>query len=166
MDWIKSLAKLAPTAASLIGGPFAGIAIQALGTAFGISEPTQAKIETAFKSGQLNGDQLVALKLAEQNLALKLEELGVKREELEYADTKSARDMQIATGSWVPGVLALFVTLGFFGILGWMLHAAVSPSEPLLVMLGSLGTAWASIVGFYFGSSHGSQAKNNLLANK
>lgn len=165
MDWKNALAKLAPTAATLLAGPFAGMAVSALGDALGIAEPTQEKIAVAFKSGQLNGEQLVAVKLAEQNLALKLEELGVKREELDVENTKSARAMQVATGSWVPGVLALFVTTGFFGILGWMLHHSLTPSEPLLVMLGSLGTAWTAIVGFYFGSSHGSMVKSTLLAN-
>ncbi len=164
-DWKGMLGKLAPTAVSLLAGPFAGMAVAALGDALGISEPTQEKIAQAFKGQNLNAEQLMAVKLAEQNLALKLEELGVKRAELEGADRKSARDMQIATGSWVPGVLAMGITVGFFGILWWMLlDPNVKPTEALLVMLGSLGTAWASVVGFYFGSSHGSRAKTELLA--
>jgi hypothetical protein len=72
--------------------------------------------------------------------------------------------MQIAAGSWVPGVLAMLVTAGFFGILGWLLgHPDVKPTEPLLIMLGSLGTAWTGIVGFYYGSSHGSRANQQAL---
>lgn len=166
MNWIDALKKLAPTAAALLAGPFAGMAVQALGEALGIGEPTQEKIAQAFKNGQLSGDQLVAVKLAEQNLALKLEELGVRREEIDATDRASARQMQIATGSWVPGVLAIAVTVGFFSILSWMLSADIKPSEPLLVMLGSLGTAWGSIVAYYFGSSHGSLQKSTLLAQK
>lgn len=166
MNWTDALKKLAPTAAALLAGPFAGMAVQALGEALGIGEPTQEKITQAFKNGQLSGDQLVAVKLAEQNLALKLEELGVRREEIDATDRASARQMQIATGSWVPGVLAIAVTVGFFSILSWMLSADIKPSEPLLVMLGSLGTAWGSIVAYYFGSSHGSLQKSTLLAQK
>lgn len=163
-DWKDVLKKLAPTAAALLAGPFAGMAVTAIGEALGIDEPTQEKIGQAFKSQQLSGEQLVQVKLAEQTLALKLEELGVKREELDIANTKSARDMQIATQSRVPGALAFLVSFGFFSILIWMLSDySIKPTEPLLVMLGSLGTAWTAIIGFYFGSSQGSRANQQAL---
>ena len=164
MEISDVLKKLAPTAATLLAGPFAGMAVEAIGNALGMDEPTQEKITSAFKEGKLTGDQLAAVKLAEQKLALSLEELGVKREELELADNKSARDMQIATQSRVPGLLAFTVTLGFFGILIGMLFSDVKPSEPLLVMLGSLGTSWTAVVGFYFGSSHGSRVNQQIVA--
>jgi len=163
MDFKDALRKLAPTAAAILGGPFAGMAVEALGSALGIDAPTQEKMAAAFKSQQLTGDQLIAIKQAEHNLALKLEELGVKREELDAGDRASARGMQVSTGSWVPGVLAMVITIGFFGILITMVLEEIRPSEPLLVMLGSLGTAWTMMCGFYYGSSHGSRANQQAL---
>jgi hypothetical protein len=39
-------------------------------------------------------------------------------------------------------------------------------TEVLLMMLGSLSTSWTGVVQFYYGSSAGSKAKNDLLAAK
>ena len=72
---------------------------------------------------------------------------GARRREVDAKDT--------ATPRWLA-----------FGILGWML-ALGKPAvggDALLVMLGSLGTGWASCVSYYFGSSAGSSRKSELLA--
>jgi hypothetical protein len=163
-DWKATLKKLAPTAVTLLAGPWAGMAVKYLGDALNIDEPTQEKIAQAFQSQQLNGDQLVAVKNAEHALALKLEELGVERDKLDVENTKDARNMQIATRSLIPGALAFLITFGFFGILGWMLSdASIKPSEALLIMLGALATAWGSVVNYFFGSSQGSRDKTAMI---
>jgi hypothetical protein len=71
--------------------------------------------------------------------------------------------MQAETRSYLPAILAIAVTLGFFGILVGMMLEGFKTSEALMIMLGSLGTAWTGIIAFYFGSSAGSQAKDDLL---
>ncbi len=165
MDWKNVLSKIAPTAASLLVGPFAGMAVQALGAALGISEPTQERIAQAFKSGQLSGDQLAAVKLAEQQLALRLEELGIKREEIDAADRASARSMQIATRSRVPAVLSVMITLGFFGVLAAMFkYPEIKESAPLMIMLGALGAEFGAVCKFWLGGNAGSDRTKELLA--
>jgi hypothetical protein len=57
------------------------------------------------------------------------------------------------------------VTLGFFGIMVMMFFNQIDSNNPaILMMLGSLGTAWTGIIAYYFGSSAGSQAKTDLLS--
>lgn len=83
--------------------------------------------------------------------------------EVEVDDRKSAREMQSATRSRMPAILAILVTIGFFGILYALMMGIAKPSNELMIMLGSLGTAWSGIIAYYFGSSAGSQAKTDAL---
>ncbi len=62
-------------------------------------------------------------------------------------------------------MLAGLVTVGFFGAIILLATVPTPESrEPLLVMLGSLGTAWTQIIAYYFGSTAGGQKKSELLA--
>lgn len=166
MDLKKILGAVAPHLATAILGPVGGLAVQVLGDALGIDEPTQEKIADAFKSGQMTGEQIVAVKQAEQAFLVRCKELDIDLERIHAGDRDSARGMQKETKSRIPGTLAILVTLGFFGVLGWLLIGGkpAQGGDALLVMLGALGTAWGAIVQFYFGSSAGSAAKNEMLA--
>jgi hypothetical protein len=65
----------------------------------------------------------------------------------------------------MPPILAGAVTIGFFGIVTLMFFSKIDENNPaILMMLGSLGTAWTGIIAYYFGSSAGSQAKTDLLS--
>jgi len=59
--------------------------------------------------------------------------------------------------------LSLLITAGFFGILFALMMGYATKSDELMIMLGSLSTAWVGIISFYFGSSAGSQKKDELL---
>jgi drug/metabolite transporter (DMT)-like permease len=73
--------------------------------------------------------------------------------------------MQATTRSMMPPILAGAVTVGFFAIMTLMFFNKLDDSNPaILMMLGSLGTAWTGIIAYYFGSSAGSQAKTDLLS--
>jgi len=159
MDWLK---QIAPTIATAMGGPFGTLAYGVVSKVMGISpEDAQKTIE----SGKLTAEQIAQVKLAEIELQKQAQELGLNFEKLSAEDRKSARDMQAATRSIVPPALAAIITVGFFGILGMMLFGKVDGSNPtILMMLGSLSTAWTGIIAYYFGSSAGSQAKTDLLS--
>jgi hypothetical protein len=159
MDWLK---QIAPTVASALMTPLAGMAISVVSKAIGV-EPD--KVQDIISSGKLTSEQIAQIKIAEMDLQKQANELGLNFAKLEVDDRKSARDMQMATRSWVPPLLAAAVTVGFFGILVMMLLGKVDSNNPaILMMLGSLGTAWTGIIAYYFGSSAGSQAKTDLLS--
>ena len=64
-------------------------------------------------------------------------------------------------------MLAILVTLGFFGVILFILLVKTKTDDISAVaqtLLGILGTAWISIITFYFGSSVGSKEKTKLLA--
>jgi len=159
MDWLKMIA---PTLATAVAGPFGGMAYGIVAKVMGItSEDAQKTIET----GKLTAEQIASVQLAEIEIKSKALELNLNFEELAVKDRDSARSMQKETKSYVPPALAGLVTIGFFGILLGLMLGYAKQSNELLVMLGSLGTAWTGIIAFYFGSSNGSQAKDKLLYN-
>jgi hypothetical protein len=161
MEWLK---QIAPTIATALGGPLAGMAVSAISKAIGVDEKDVGDL---INNNKLTADQIAQVKIAEIELQKQANELGLNFAKLEVDDRKSARDMQVATRSWIPPLLAAAVTAGFFGILSMMLLGKVDSNNPaILMMLGSLGTAWTGIIAYYFGSSAGSQAKTEMLGKK
>ena len=157
MEW---LTQIAPSIATALGGPLAGLAVTAISKALGIDEKD---VQKTIETGKLSAEQMMSLKQAEMDLQAKAQELGLNFEKLATEDRKSARDMQTATKSIIPAVLAIGVTVGFFAILIGLMTDNVTKSDALLLMLGSLGTAWTAIVSFYFGSSAHSEKQTEML---
>jgi hypothetical protein len=155
-DWKSIVKTVAPAIAAALGGPLAGAAVQALSVAiFGNPNSTEEEIAAAVLTG--GTDVLFKVKQAEQDFT-------VKMRELEIQDLASARELA-KIDSLTPRILALFITIGFFGVLYWLMEYGFPETgkDPLLIMLGSLGTAWISVVSFYFGSTAGSARKTDVL---
>jgi hypothetical protein len=158
------LAQVAPTVATALGGPLAGLAVKTLSEAmFGHQEGSESDVSAALMNA--TPEQLQKLKETDATFKLKMKELDIDLERIASGDRDSARNMQMHTNDWIPRAMAIMVTFGFFGILTWLLTKGVPPtgSETLIYMLGALGTAWTGIVQFYFGSSAGSKAKTDAL---
>ena len=168
MDFSTVLKTVAPWIGTALGGPLGGMAVEAAANALGLSTKTVDSVKQALSGA--TPEQMLALKKADQDFALKMQELGFKQvtdlEGLAVADRKDARGMQVSKPSPVPAVLSIGVTLGYFGVLigmmlGWL---KVDNSQALLLMLGSLGTAWGAVMAFWFGTTRDSGRKTELLA--
>lgn len=174
MDWkdiAATVGKAAPILGTLLTGPAAaavtvgGMIASALGTE---AEPDQV-------AAALRGDPEAMVKLREIEARRQTEleglatDLAKVRILADVQDRTSAREREAKTGDSVtPRLLAMAVTLGFFGVLAYLLHFGKPEAggDALLVMLGSLGGAWTAIVAYYFGSSAGSREKTELLAKR
>lgn len=62
-------------------------------------------------------------------------------------------------------VLTVITTVGFFGILAWLITHGLPETgrDVVLVMIGTLGTAWTACVSYWVGSSSGSALKTEAL---
>lgn len=163
MDWLKSVA---PTIASLLGGPLAGLAVTALGSALNLPDATQKSLTDMLTAGQMTGEQIAALKQAELALQEKMKELDIQLDAIDAGDRASARQMQIANKSYVVPLLATLVTVGFFGILIGMMTSVftVKDNQELLLLMGSLATSWGMVMNFFFGSSASSRTKDETIS--
>lgn len=168
MDWQGLLKTVAPWLGTAIGGPLGGMAVEAIGNAMGLQERTVDSVKQALAGA--TPEQMLAIKKTEQDFAIHMQELGFKQisdlEAIAAADRKDARDMQKNLRSNIPALLSILVTGGYFGILvgmmvGWL---KVSDSQALLLMLGSLSTAWGMVMAFWFGTTSDSGRKTELLA--
>lgn len=67
----------------------------------------------------------------------------------------------------VQGAIAFLILFGFFAVIAALVYfeGHSNMRDALLIMVGALGAAFGAVVNFYFGSSSGSQSKDQLLAN-
>lgn len=157
------LATVAPELGAAMGGPLGGAAGVMIAKALG----TQGADDPATEAAILAGDPetLKALNQANKDFLIKMEELGISKDKLVFDDIANARAREISVKDPTPSILAYGITVGFFATLGFMLFIGKPTvgGDALLVMLGALGTAWAGVVAYYFGSSMGSRENQKAI---
>jgi hypothetical protein len=169
MDFLKSasevLATIAPTIASAMGGPLAGMATTAVIGALGLAPETPQK-EVIAALSTATPEQLMSIKAAEQQFLLDMKKLEISVHELHYKDRDSARQREIqAQDSWTPRILAAAVIGLYIGVQWYILGHIIDSAMKEVVMrsLGTLDAAVGLILGYYFGSSVGSSQKNDQI---
>ena len=173
-----TIAADAPQLAKLLDGSNFDVAVGALGkTLLGDAEAPLADVVAEAKKG----DKL-RIAAAEQEAQLRLRQSGgtsladltallqaqTAQEKAGYQDTEDARQMQIKTHDSTTKWLAYIVTAAFFALIAILMLFPLKDPDPgvkdlLFTLLGVVATGWASIVGFYFGSSAGSAQKSQAI---
>ena len=165
-DFLKTIA---PTVASALLGPLGGVAVSAIGSILGVSEPTQQKIADAISTGKLTPEQVGELKKLELQYQNDEAERGFKYADLAFKDRDSARKANVEGGVqkhmfWLS-VILLLVTLGceisvlFFGYPDQKI-----PEMVVGRILGLMDAVCMLVLTYWYGTTSGSLAKTNLLA--
>jgi len=170
MDILKTfgplLGSIAPSIATALGGPLAGLGVKALSKALlGAEDFSEEAVMEAMATA--SPEQLSAVKKIDADFKVQMKSLDIDLERIAVDDRKSARTMQTETKDWIPRALAISVTLGYFGIIAYVLVSGLpmNGSEVLLMLLGTLSAGWTGVMAFYFGSSSGSQKKDAMIHN-
>lgn len=161
MDKLLDIVKgVAPGLATALGGPLAGAAVSAIAEKFGVEDTVEA-VASALQTA--NPEQLA-----------KLQEIDLKKLELENADRDSARKthMAIATSpdahlleKLTMPILALGTVSLAFLLIGILLFINIPDSQENIIIfaLGFITSAATQVLSFYFGSSQGSKDKSDAI---
>src|SRR5262249_32032656 len=137
-----------------LAGPWGAMAASALGSALGTSSTKPDDLELALTKA--TPEQIAAIRKAENDFQVQMKQLEIESADellkMGNDDRASARQMQMQTRSWIPGALAIAVTVGFFALLAGMMFGKlkVSDNQALILMLGSLSTSWGMVIAYYF----------------
>lgn len=171
MDLSSILQKAAPWLAAAAAGPagLAGMAIKTVAEALG-QDGTATGEQLATIVAGASPEQIKALKLAELEFKVRMEELGFKQitdlENIAAQDRKDARAMQVAIRSPMPAVLTCGTGAGFLVTLGALFFLPIPGENRDLVvyMCGQLAAAFTACLAFWVGTTRSSENKTNLLA--
>jgi hypothetical protein len=173
-----AIGSIAPTLATMLGGPLAGTAITALEGVFGLS-PSSGGTDgvTAAVAAGMTPQNIQDIRAADQKHLEVMQQQGIDLDKMNLdfqaaqeaaatADRASARGMQIANHSWMPAILTTVLTLGFFAVLLAKLWKVFPNGDDPIVnqMIGTLLAVWTASVAYWVGTTRNSFDKTQLLA--
>lgn len=159
----KLIQNVAPTIATALGGPVAGMAVKALSNAlFGHENGSEDDIMNALSTA--TPDQIAAIKRIDNDFKVKMKELDIDLVRIAADDRASARTMYAETKTWLVPTLATVITCSFVCVtIGTLMGYAKIESAMAGTLIGYLSAKAELVLSFYFGSSSGSENKDMLL---
>jgi len=159
MDILKTFGPLigsvAPTIATALGGPVAGMAVKALsGALFGHEDASQDEIQAALANP--TADQLAAIKKIDADFKVQMKSLDIDLERIAASDRDSARNYAILTHDLTPRIIAILVIAAWVVVQWFLLHNIIPDAMRELIarVLGTLDGALMLVLSYYFGSAH------------
>lgn len=176
-----AISSIAPTLATMLGGPLAGTAVTALESALGLAPGSGADGVTAAVATGMTPETIAAVRAADQKHLEIIQQQGIDLDKLnidfqtamvaaDNSDRASARDREIKVGGWTTPALAWTVIAGSLILTAAVVTGQVTKDPTLATLVGTaLGSMWSEakqVLAYYFGSSAGSQAKDATIANQ
>lgn len=142
---------VAPTLGTALAGPLGGTAANAISAVLGC-KPDAKSISTAMQSA--TPEQLAEIKKAELEFEARMQELSVDIYELETKDIQDAR--RAFANDWTPKILAIGLMIIFAAYAFLITVSPPSTQSDTIpsLLIGTFSGVLASVVSFYFGSSH------------
>ena len=161
----KVLGAVAPTLGAVLGGPLGGLAGNILASKLGVDNTKD--VEDAILNQ--SPETIAKIRLAEIELEKQIRENDIDLTKLEVEDRKDAR--QLAGKDMRPHIVLSTVFLGgYFTMLGLMMTGNIQLDPQfkteLSILFGVITANVPTIMAFWFGSSHGSQKKTDMLGSK
>lgn len=179
-DLKTAIASIAPTLATMMGGPMLGTAVSALEGAFGLQTGSgQDGITKVIQGGGMTPEVIAAVRAADQKHAEIIGQQGIDLVKLntdheaamaaiDAGDRDSARKREISVRGYTAPALAWLVVGSSVALGGAVVAGFVTkdPAQATLVgtVLGYVFAEAKSVLAYYFGSSVGSTRKDELLA--
>jgi len=151
----KLIENVAPTIATALGGPVAGMAVKALSTALlGHGDGSEDDIRNALANA--TPDQITAIKKIDADFKVQMKSLDIDLVKIAADDRANARNYAIQTHDLTPRALAVVIVV-CYGLAQYFLFTHVidaSMRELVARVLGTIDGALMLVLSYYFGSSH------------
>lgn len=174
-DWKKLVGTVAPAVATVFGTPALGAGVAILSRAiFGTEEKSADEVATAIASGALTGEQLAAIRRADNDFRVEMERIGFDLKKLEaesdqayLRDVQDARARQVATRDPTPQIILAVLFLLWAGTFVAFYTLPLPADEFLRALIvrayATIETGLTGAIAYFIGSSRGSKQSGDAV---
>lgn len=167
-NWKDVISSVAPGLAGAFGGPLAAAAVKVIAAkVLGQPDASEVEVIEALSSGSLTGEQIVALKSAEQQFQLELAKIEADTDKSYLLDVQDARSRQVAAKDLMPNYIFWLMAALYTGA-NLLLYFGPVPADDFtrslivksfsIVELGFTGSFF-----YFIGTSNGSKRSGDAV---